>query len=58
MRPLDTPQDWLEAAFLARVLAVQIEDPEAKTAMERVADDCALIALELGELLGDVGTVH
>ena len=61
MPPLVTPQDWLQAAIQARTVAVRIDDPEIREMMEGIADDCELIAQELGGLIGLLGgteTVH
>jgi hypothetical protein len=49
-RPV-TPRDWLKSAILARALAAQLGDIEAKRALEEVADDCELIAQDLGAII-------
>jgi hypothetical protein len=48
---LPAPKDWLKVAINARALAVRLDDPEAREVMEGVADECELIAQELGEAL-------
>jgi hypothetical protein len=51
MAPLVTPKDWLQVAINARAVAVRIDDPVAREMMEGVADECELIAQELGGVI-------
>jgi hypothetical protein len=50
-QPPATPREWLRSAILPRSLAAQLDDIEAKRVMEEVADDCELIAQDLGAII-------
>jgi hypothetical protein len=45
------PREWLNSAILARSLAAQLGDIEAKRILEQVADDCELIAQDVGAII-------
>jgi hypothetical protein len=51
MRPRLTPRDWLQTAIDARAIAAQLTDPYAKRVMEETADECELIAQDVGEIV-------
>jgi hypothetical protein len=42
--PINDPKHWLNRAKEARVLAEQIDDPEAKRTMLKIADDYERLA--------------
>jgi hypothetical protein len=50
MRLRLTPRDWLQTAIDARAIAAQLTDPYAKRVMEETADECELIAQDIGEI--------